>query len=90
MGSRSGRARLCQAGIAVPIMGGGGFDAEDERSKHQDPGDVYFTTHAWLAPDNPDPVVRAFDEAYRRAHGGRAPDGFAALGYDAAGVLLAA
>jgi branched-chain amino acid transport system substrate-binding protein len=41
-------------------------------------------------PTNPDPVVRAFDAAYRRAHGGRAPDGFAALGYDAAGVLLAA
>jgi len=35
-------------------------------------------------------VVRAFDEAYRRAYGWRAPDGFAALGYDAAGVLLAA
>jgi branched-chain amino acid transport system substrate-binding protein len=85
-----GIAGLRQAGIGAPIMGGDGFDSEDEWSKHPDFGAVYFTTHVWLAPDNPDPAVRAFDDAYRRAYGGRAPDGFAALGHDAVGVLLAA
>lgn len=86
----AGIAGLRQAGIEVPILGGDGFDSEDEWSKHPDLSDVYFTTHVWLAPDNPDPVVGAFDDAYRRAYGRRAPDGFAALGYDAVGVLLAA
>jgi branched-chain amino acid transport system substrate-binding protein len=86
----AGIALLRRAGIEVPILGGDGFEAKDEWSRHPDLSSVYFTTHARLAPDNPDPVVRDFAEAYRRAHGGRAPDGFAALGYDAVGMLLAA
>jgi branched-chain amino acid transport system substrate-binding protein len=86
----AGIVGLREAGIAVPIIGGDGFDSEDEWSKHPDLGDVYFTTHVWLAPDNPDPAVRAFDDAYRRAYERRAPNGFAALGHDAVGVLLAA
>ena len=80
---------LRAAGIDVPILGGDGFDAAPEWSKDAAVADVYFTTHAYLSPDHPDAVVRAFDEAYRRAFG-RAPSGFAALGYDAVGVVLAA
>ncbi len=86
----AGVAKLRQAGVDAPILGGDGFDSEDEWSKHPALGNVYFTTHAYLGPDNPDPVVKAFDDAYRRAYDGQAPDGFAALGYDAVGVLLAA
>jgi branched-chain amino acid transport system substrate-binding protein len=86
----AGATKLRQAGIDVPILGGDGFDVEGEWAKHPALREVYFTTHAYLAPDNPDSVVRAFDAAYRRAYGGGAPDSFAALGYDAVGVLLAA
>jgi hypothetical protein len=86
----AGVTKLRQAGFVGPVIGGDGFDAEGEWSKHPDLQDVYFTTHAYLGPDNRDPKVRAFDEAYRQAYGGRAPDGFAALGYDAVDVLLAA
>jgi branched-chain amino acid transport system substrate-binding protein len=81
---------LRAAGIEVPVLGGDGFDAGSEWAKHPQVGDVYFTTHAYLSPDHPDLLVRAFDQAYRRAFDGQAPSGFAALGYDAVGVLLAA
>ena len=86
----AGAIKLRAAGIDVPILGGDGFDSEREWSKHPALTKIYFTTHAYLGPDNPDPMVKAFDQAYRQAYGGRAPDSFAALGYDAVGVLLAA
>ncbi|MGE0684212.1 MAG: ABC transporter substrate-binding protein [Candidatus Binatia bacterium] len=86
----AGVTKLRQAGIDVPVFGGDGYDAEDEWSKHPTIKNVYFTTHAYLAPDNPDLMVMAFNDAYRRAYDGRAPDSFAALGYDTVGVLLAA
>jgi branched-chain amino acid transport system substrate-binding protein len=86
----AGVTKLRQAGMDVPIFGGDGYDAEDEWSKYPTIKNVYFTTHAYLAPDNPDPLVIAFTEAYQRAYEGRTPDSFAALGYDTVGVLLAA
>jgi branched-chain amino acid transport system substrate-binding protein len=38
--------------------------------------------------DNPAPEIRAFVEKFKTRHGGGAPDALAALGYDAARVLI--
>ena len=81
---------LRQMGFSMPILGGDGFDSEDLWQKHRDMGNVFFTTHAYLGSDNPDPQVAAFRKAYVRAYPGSTPTAFAALGYDAAGLVMAA
>ena len=86
----AGIAALRAAGFRGPILGGDGFDGQDVWAAHPEIEGAYFTTHVYLGADNPDPAVRAFDAAYREAFDGAAPDGFAALSYDAMGLLLAA
>jgi branched-chain amino acid transport system substrate-binding protein len=81
---------LRQMGFSMPILGGDGFDSEDLWQKHRDLGNVFFTTHAYLGSDNPDPQVAAFSKAYVRAYPGSTPTAFAALGYDAARLLMTA
>jgi len=81
---------LRQMGFSAPILGGDGFDSEDLWQKHRELNNVFFTTHAYLGPDNPDPQVAAFQKAYVRAYPGSTPDAFAALGYDAARLIMAA
>ena len=76
-------------GYAGPVVGGDGFDSDAWR-KHAELKDVYFTTHAYLGADNPDPRVIAFRKAYLAAHPGNPPDAFAALGYDTARLIIAA
>jgi branched-chain amino acid transport system substrate-binding protein len=71
-------------------LGGDGFDVEDAWRDHPDIARVFFTTHAYLGADNPDPRVAAFREAYAKAYPGSLPDAFAALGYDSARLLIAA
>lgn len=80
---------LRRAGYRGPIIGGDGFDS-DGWLAHPEVRDVYFTTHAYLGEDNPDPRVLAFRKAYLEAFPGQPPDAFAALGYDAARLLFAA
>jgi len=77
------------AGYTGPIVGGDGFDS-DAWQKHPELKGVFFTTHAYLGADNPNPRVIAFRKAYLAAHPGSVPDAFAALGYDAARLILAA
>jgi len=77
-------------GISAPILGGDGFDSEDVWQKHPELGNVFFTTHAYLGPDNPDPQVADFRKAYIRDYPGTTPTAFAALGYDAARLIMAA
>ncbi|MEK6224140.1 MAG: ABC transporter substrate-binding protein, partial [Thermodesulfobacteriales bacterium] len=55
---------LRKAGFSTPILGGDGFDSEDVWQKHPDINNVFFTTHAYLGPDNGDPRVVAFRKAY--------------------------
>lgn len=86
----AGIAALRANGFDGPILGGDGYDGQDVWAAHPEIADVYFTTHVYLGADNPDPAVRAFDAAYRQAYDGAAPDGFAALSYDAVGLLLTA
>jgi len=80
---------LRRAGFAGPILGGDGFDSDAWR-EHPEVKDVFFTTHAYLGADNPDPRVIAFRKAYLAAYPGSVPDAFAALGYDTARLILAA
>jgi len=82
--------RIREAGIDVPIFGGDSYDSEDLWQQHPEVDDVYFTTHAYLGADNPDPIVQDFRQAYADAYHGIEPDAFAALGYDAARLLMTA
>jgi branched-chain amino acid transport system substrate-binding protein len=82
--------RLRGAGITAPIFGGDSYDSEQLWQQQSEIGDVFFTTHAYLGEDNPDPVVQQFRTAYAEAYDGSQPDAFAALGYDAARLLLTA
>ena len=81
---------LRAAGFAEPILGGDGLDIGANWGTIDHADGVYFTTHAYLAADNPDPAVREFLAAYARAYPGETPGAFAALGYDAARLLMAA
>lgn len=80
---------LREAGFAMPVLSGDGFDVPgwDERPALSG---VYFTTHAYLGADNPNPEVAAFRQAYLRAFPEGEPDAFTALGYDAAKLVAAA
>jgi branched-chain amino acid transport system substrate-binding protein len=82
-------AALRGAGIEAPILGGDGLDIGEAWKRAAAVDRVYFTTHTYLGADNGDPRVRKFREAYAMANGGQEPDAFAALGYDAARLLLA-
>jgi len=78
------------AGIMVPIFGGDSYDSEALWQQFPDVHDVYFTTHAYLGADNPDPLVQRFRDAYTAAYDGVEPDAFAALGYDTAHLIMTA
>lgn len=85
----SGAQLIRQAGFSGPIFGG---DAYDEPALWESLGDiseVYFTTHVYLDPDNQEPQIQAFLQAYQQMYG-EAPNAFAALGYDAARLLIKA
>lgn len=82
-----GVTRFRAAGIAVPVLGGDGYDTPKLWAERPELGEVYYTTHAYLADDNPDPAVQAFLLGFEAEYGKR-PDGFAALGYDAARLLV--
>ena len=81
---------LREAGVTAPILGGDAFDALDPWSEHPGLSAVYFTAHVYLGADSPSPRVIAFRESYGRAFPESAPDAFAALGYDATRLTLAA
>jgi len=77
-----------ELGIKVPLMGGDGWDS----SKLYEIGGkaldgCYFSSH--YSPDSTDPKVQEFVKKYQAKYG-QVPDALATLGYDAAGVLVAA
>lgn len=76
-----------ELGITQPIMGGDGYHSEIlvELAGAANATDVYFTTH--FATQNEDPVVQDFLAAYEAKYNKQA-DAFAALGYDAAALLI--
>ncbi len=81
---------LRKAGHHAPILGGDGFDAADIWQVNPEISNVFFTTHTYLGEDNDDPQIVAFRRSYTEAYPGATPDAFAALGYDAARLLLTA
>lgn len=75
-----------ELGINVPLMGGDGWDSPTltQIGGHAIEGD-YFSNH--FSTDDKSPVVQGFVKNYRQRYS-KDPDAMAALGYDAAGVLL--
>ncbi len=78
-----------QLGLSVPLLGGDGWDSEKLSELGQDAiKGSYFSNH--YTTESTEPVVVEFIKRYREVYGGRTPDGLAALGYDAARILIQA
>jgi len=74
-----------ELGLKVPLLGGDGWVSDRLLEIAQDAlNGCYFVNHYWV--DDPNPKVREFVQDYRKRYNAT-PDGLAALGYDAAGVL---
>lgn len=73
-------------GINVPIGGGDGWDSPDmvKVASAEALNNTYFTNH--YSVEDPDPAIQAFVKAYEAKHK-KAPDSFAALGYDSVKLL---
>lgn len=78
-----------QLGIKVPLFGGDGWESPklSEIGKEAVLGS-YYSTH--FTAESKDPVVEDFVKKYKAKYDNELPDGMAATGYDAAGVLVAA
>jgi branched-chain amino acid transport system substrate-binding protein len=71
----------------MPFLGGDGWVSDELLLIGGDAmNGCYYSTH--FSPQNVSPEVRRFVEHYRARWSGATPDAFAALGYDAAGVLV--
>ncbi len=79
---------LRNAGLTCPIVGGDSFDSEGLWKQRPHVDEVYFTTHAYLGEDNQNPRIITFRKEYTAAFPDSVPDAFAALGYDAARLLM--
>lgn len=78
-----------QLGLKVPLLGGDGWDSEKLSEIGQDAiNGSYFANH--YTTESSEPVVTEFIEKYKSKYKGKTPDGLAALGYDAAKILIAA
>ena len=82
---------LRDAGFSGVILGGDSYDSplilglSDAQKR-----DVYFTTHAFLSGELLSPEVAAFVESYTSQYGERPSSAFAALGFDAVGIVATA
>ena len=76
-----------ELGIKVPFVGGDGWDSAKlpELAGAANLNDTYFVNHMWAD----DPATKPFVEAYKAKFNAE-PDALAALGYDAAKMLIAA
>ena len=74
--------------ITVPLLGGDGWVSDRLLEIAQDAlNGSYFVNHYWV--EDPNPAIQKFVTEYRARYNAT-PDGLAALGYDAAGVLTSA
>ncbi|HHU07555.1 MAG TPA: ABC transporter substrate-binding protein [Clostridiaceae bacterium] len=80
-----------QVGLDIPFLGGDGWDGVLSENvigtEKNDADGAYFTNH--YAPDDPNEQLQSFLTAYREAYGMEAVS-FAALGYDAAHMMIQA
>ncbi|CCO07171.1 ABC transporter substrate-binding protein [Desulforamulus hydrothermalis] len=76
-----------EVGITVPFLGGDGWDSPKlaEIAGAQALNNTYFSNH--YSSEQDDPNVKAFVEKYK-AKFGQVPDSMAALGYDAAILIV--
>ncbi|MCX7779404.1 MAG: ABC transporter substrate-binding protein [Negativicutes bacterium] len=76
-----------ELGITVPLLGGDGWDSPKlvEIAGAAALNNGYFSNH--YSPEDKDPRVTKFVEAYKKEYG-QVPDALAALGYDAALMLV--
>ncbi len=79
--------QIREAGLKLPILSGDGFDTELIATV---PGkemanDIYFTTHTYRGETRPE--VTEFIEAYKAKYNVDPENAFAALGYDAMGLI---
>jgi branched-chain amino acid transport system substrate-binding protein len=75
-----------ELGLTMPFLGGDGWVADQLLQIGGDAlNGCYYSTH--FSPENDSPSVRAFVAHYRARWAQETPDAFAALGYDAVGVL---
>jgi len=82
-------ASLRSAGVAQPVLGGDGLDTINLLGGTNGATDkVWYTTHAWLSTETGTPLAKKFIADYKAAYGSPPEDAFAALGYDAANLLL--
>ena len=79
--------QIREAGLNLPIVSGDGFDTELVTSVPGDKlaNDVYFSTHTYREDNRPEVV--AFVEAYEKEYGRPPENAFAALGFDAVGLI---
>jgi branched-chain amino acid transport system substrate-binding protein len=80
--------QIREAGLDLPIISGDGFDTQLVVSvPGPDLADgVYFATHGFRGDQRPE--VAEFAAAYREKYGRGPENAFAALGYDAAGLIV--
>lgn len=76
-----------ELGITVPFVGGDGWDSAKlaDLAGAANLNDTYFVNHMWAE----DPATKPFADAYKAKYNAE-PDALAALGYDAAEMLIAA
>ncbi|MDP4235592.1 MAG: ABC transporter substrate-binding protein, partial [Bacteroidota bacterium] len=73
-------------GLMTPILGGDGWDSPElTRGLEKAFNNTYFSNH--FAPDDPNERVQTFVTNYKKRFG-QEPTSIAALGYDAAGILI--
>lgn len=77
---------LRKHGVRVQLLGGDGWDSKELLEMGgKDVDGVYFTNH--FSAKSAEPGARAFVKKYERKFG-HTPDGTAAMGYDAASIVL--
>lgn len=76
-----------ELGITVPILGGDAWDSPKlaELGGAQALNNTFFTN--FYSVEDKNPVSNAFNEAYKKEYG-QLPDSMAAMGYDAANLLV--
>jgi branched-chain amino acid transport system substrate-binding protein len=79
--------QIREAGLSLPIVSGDGFDTELVTTVPGDKlaNDVYFSTHTYREDNRPE--VLAFIKAYEAEYGRPPENAFAALGFDAVGLI---
>ena len=80
--------QLREAGVNLPVIGGDGFDTPllVELAGAKYANNVFFTTH--ISYGNKSDVVQIFINAYKKEYGHEPESAFAALGYDAIGLIV--